>query len=378
MFIVGDASLNTLLHLKYHTTWTAKRGVHGGSKKKSGANGEDLNIPAPIGTVVWRLTSENGREFLADITGPESVLVARGGTGGAGNTRFVSSIQQEPVLSERGGTGEQVGLLLELKLLADVGLIGQPNAGKSTLLSHCSAARPKIAPYPFTTTDPVLGVVASRNNSFVMMEVPGLIEGAHKGAGLGLEFLRHAERARLFLHILDGQSDDPLGDWRRINGELLSFDVSLGKKPQLIVVNKLDIPEVREGVPFLKDQLESLDVPVFFISAATGEGVDALLGKTLEVLDSLPKEDLKQRPANVPSIEPKKEEPARVTRENGAYVIHAPRVERLVPRADLRDWRAMVQLWKELEKLGVVKTLEEMGVEPKDTVRLGDVELEWF
>ena len=378
VFIVGDPSLNTLLHLKYHTTWRASRGVHGGSKKKRGANGEDVKIPVPIGTVVWKLTDGDGKELVVDITGTEPVLVARCGSGGAGNSRFVSAVHQEPVLAEKGENGEASTLLLELKLLADVGLIGQPNAGKSTLLSQCSAARPRIAPYPFTTTDPVLGVVATRDKSFVMMEVPGLIEGAHRGAGLGHEFLRHAERARLLIHILDGLSDDPLGDWRLINRELLSFDISLGTKPQFIVVNKLDIPEVRERVPTLKAKLESQGVPMFLLSAATGEGVDALLSKTLEVLDSLPKEDLKVSQSRLPTSSPEKDEPFKVTRENGVYVVYAPRVERLVPLANLRDWRAMVQLWRELERLGVVKALEEIGVEPTDTVRLGDVELEWF
>ena len=379
VFIVGDPSLNTLLHVKYHSTWRGKRGVHGGGKKKRGANGENVKIPVPIGTLVWRVTDGDNREIMADITGTDPVLLARGGAGGMGNVRFVSAVHKEPVLAQKGEVGEDINVALELKLLADVGLIGQPNAGKSTLLSQCSAAKPKIAPYPFTTTDPVLGVIPTRDESFVMMEIPGLIEGAHEGAGLGHEFLRHAERARLLLHILDGTSDDPLGNWRLINRELISFDIALGKKPQFIVVNKLDMPEVKERVPILEEELGGQDMPVFFISAATGEGVDALLGKTLEALQSLPKEDLKISPPALPTvIAARSEEPFRVTQENGVYVIYAPRVERLVPMADLRDWRAMVQIWRELERVGASKALEEMGVEPGDTVRLGGVELEWF
>ena len=379
VFIVGDPSLNTLLHVKYHSTWRGKRGVHGGGKKKRGANGENVKIPVPIGTLVWRVTDGDNREIMADITGTDPVLLARGGAGGMGNVRFVSAVHKEPVLAQKGEVGEDINVALELKLLADVGLIGQPNAGKSTLLSQCSAAKPKIAPYPFTTTDPVLGVIPTRDESFVMMEIPGLIEGAHEGAGLGHEFLRHAERARLLLHILDGTSDDPLGNWRLINRELISFDIALGKKPQFIVVNKLDMPEVKERVPILEEELGGQDMPVFFISAATGEGVDALLGKTLEALQSLPKEDLKISPPALPTvIAARSEEQFRVTQENGVYVIYAPRVERLVPMADLRDWRAMVQIWRELERVGASKALEEMGVEPGDTVRLGGVELEWF
>ena len=378
VYIVGDPSLNTLLHLKYHSTWRAKRAAHGGSNKKRGSNGEDVSIPVPIGTVVWILTKDNVREALADISDTEPMLVARGGLGGFGNARFVTSTHQEPILAETGEEGEGTTLLLELKLLADVGIIGQPNAGKSTLLSVSSAAKPKIAPYPFTTTDPVLGVVSTRNKDFVMMEVPGLIEGAHKGIGLGHEFLRHAERARLLLHLLDGMSEDPLSDWRLINRELISFNIAIGKKPQFIVVNKIDIPEVAERVPALRKELEAQGVPVFFVSAATGEGVDILLGTALEMLDDLPKHDLKVRPEKPTTIRPRMKEAFRVTYENGVYLVYAPRVERLIPLANMKDWRVMVQLWRELQRVGAAKVLEDMGVQPGDTVRMGGVEMEWF
>ena len=378
VYIVGDPSLNTLLHLKYHSTWRARRAAHGGSNKKRGANGDDVSIPVPIGTVVWMLTKDNGREAIADISGTEPMLVARGGSGGFGNARFVTPTHQEPILAEKGEEGEATTLLLELKLLADVGIIGQPNAGKSTLLSVCSAAKPKIAPYPFTTTDPVLGVVSTRNRDFVMMEVPGLIEGAHKGIGLGHEFLRHVERARLLLHLVDGMSEDPLSDWRLINRELISFNIAIGKKPQFIVVNKIDIPEVAEREPALRKELEAQGVPVFFVSAATGEGVDALMGKALEMLDDLPKQDLKVRLEELTTIRPRMQEAFRVTYENGVYLVYAPRVERLIPLANLKDWRVMVQLWRELQRVGAAKVLEDMGVQPGDTVRMGGVEMEWF
>ena len=381
VLIVGDPSLNTLLHLKYHSTWRARRGTHGGGKNKKGAAAADVVITVPTGTVVWQLAEGDEREFVADVSGTDSVVVARGGRGGAGNAHFVSPVHQEPVLAEKGREGESATLFLELKLLADVGLIGQPNAGKSTLLSVCTAARPRIAPYPFTTTDPVLGVVATRDKSFVMMEVPGLIEGAHRGAGLGHEFLRHAERSRLFLHVLDGLSDDPLGDWHRINHELTSFSPSLSEKPQLIVINKIDIPEVRGRIPDVEKELSNIGIPVFSISAATGEGVDALLGMTLELVDERPVQPVQEIKVAPRRIRPKvtaAEEGFSVTVEKGVYVVHAPRVERLIPLADLRDSRAMMQVWKQLERLGVAKVLVEKGVQPGDTVRLGDVELEWF
>ena len=378
--IVGDPSLNTLLHLRYHSTWVGKRGVHGGSNKRRGADAEDIFIAVPLGTVVWKIVDGEQEEFFADISSTLPVLIARGGAGGNGNVRFVSSVQQEPMLAEKGERGEDASLQLELKLLADVGLIGQPNAGKSTLLSCCSAAKPKIAAYPFTTTSPQLGVVETRGSSFVMMEVPGLIEGAHTGAGLGHEFLRHAERARLLLHILDGTVEDPVAEWRRINLELENFNALLGKKPQIIVVNKLDIPEVKDRASTSKKELEALGAPVHFISAATGEGVDALLGKTLEMLKTVPKDALMfpQEPAGPTLGTQVAEAPFKISKQRDTYVVEAPRVERLLYQADLRDWRVMVQIWKELDRLGVVKALEEWGVQTGDTVRVGTVELEWY
>ena len=375
--VVGDPSLNTLLHLKYHSNWRAGRGVHGGGNKRRGSNGKDVKIPVPIGTLIRRITTGEDTELVADIADSKPVLVARGGSGGAGNVRFVSSVHQQPVLAEKGERGEEVTLLLELKLLADVGLIGLPNVGKSTLMSSCSAAKPKIAPYPFTTTDPVLGVVATRNNSFVIMEVPGLIEGAHRGAGLGHEFLRHAERCRLFLHILDGLSSDPVGDLHMLNKELSSFDPSLTNKVQIIVVNKVDVAEVRERAPTLRVQLEGEAVPVFFVSAATGEGVQGLMGSTLERLGNLPKKAIEAGQKELPRILVRREQTFRVSRENGVYVVYAAKLERLVPMDNFRDWRAIAQLWREMQRLGVAKALEEEGVQPGDTVRLGGIELEW-
>ena len=378
MYIVGDSSLNTLLHLKYHTTWRAARGAHGGGKKKSGASAEDVTIPVPLGTLVWRRGSDGQQELVEDIGDTEPVLVCRGGSGGAGNARFVSSVNQEPVLAQQGEAGEEAELLVELKLLADVGIVGRPNAGKSTLLARCSAAKPKIAAYPFTTTDPILGVVDTRNSSYVMMEVPGLIEGAHTGAGLGQEFLRHAERARLLVHLLDGLSEDPREDWRRTNHELASFDLSLGRKPQVVVVNKLDIPELRQRAPEIERQLSSEGIKLLFVSAATGEGVEAMLGKILEELNGLPRDAPKVGAPQLPGASTRKPGPINVSREGDAFVIRAAAVERMVPSANLRDWRVMIQIWKELDRAGVVKALEEMGVKPGDTVRLGGVDLEWY
>ena len=315
VFVIADPSLNTLLHLKYHSIWKAQRGKHGGGNKKRGADGEDVFVPVPIGTMIWKLLDGGEKQHIADLTDTTPVLVGRGGSGGMGNVRFVSSVNQEPILAEAGEKGEDYSLFLELKLLADVGIIGKPNAGKSTLLAMCSQAKPKIAAYPFTTIDPVLGVVATRDESFVMMEVPGLIKGAHKGSGLGHEFLRHTQRSRLLLHMLDGLSQDTVGDLHSINSELAMFDPSLGEKSQFTVVNKIDIPEVKARLPLLKRQLASPGKPLFFISAATGEGVTHLMGKTLEALHSFPQEIPKPALAEPPIIRPKVEEPFTVTWE---------------------------------------------------------------
>ena len=377
-YLVGDSSLNTLLHLKYHSTWLAGRGAHGGGKKKRGGNGAGVNIPVPMGTVVWHLGESGDKEFMADIVDQNPVLIARGGAGGAGNTRFVSSRHQEPVLAERGDNGQDINLFLELKLLADVGLVGAPNVGKSSLISRCSAARPQIAPYPFTTTEPVLGVVETRNRIFVIMEVPGLIEGAHTGTGLGHEFLRHTERSRLFWHVLDGLSTDPVADLHRINNELGSFDSSLSQKSQIIVVNKIDVPDARNKIQLLTAELQAQGVPVHFISAATGEGLEELLGTTLKMLDNLPKEELEVPERRRLLVQPKLKPTFRVTRQNGDYIVHAPTLERLVPMANMKDSRAVAHLWREMQKLGVAKALEAQGVQPGDTVKLGSVGLEWF
>ena len=380
VYLYGDPSLNSLLHLTYHSTWVAHRGTHGGGRQKKGAGGEDVMIPVPVGTVVWRVR-DGEREMLADVTSDHKVLVAAGGVGGQGNARFVSATHQEPLLAQTGERGQEVTLNLELKMVADVGLIGRPNAGKSTLLSRCSAARPKIAPYPFTTTDPVLGVVGDRYRTFTMMEVPGLIDGAHTGAGLGHQFLRHAERARLLVHLIDGMSEDPLEEWISINRELESFNADLGKVPQFMVVTKMDVTEVRDQSESVEQRLRAVGLRVFFVSAVTGQGISELVETVHEFLVSHPRLESAAALAPAPAPAALREGPTqsvRVTRQGSTFVIRAPEVERFLPMADLRDRRAMAQIWRELARAGVVKQLEEQGVGPGDTVLLGRVVLEWY
>ena len=384
-YLFGDSSINTLLHIKFNSTIYVVHGGHGKGKNRRGANGEDKQISVPMGTVVYRMNEEGEKEYLDDITSETPRLVAVGGRGGWGNTRFATPTNQEPVLAQRGEKGEKVVLFLELKLLADVGLLAKPNAGKSTLISMCSAAKAKVADYPFTTVEPVLGVVNLGNNDFVMMEVPGLLEGAHDGIGLGHEFLRHAERARLYVHMLDGLSEDPVEDYRMINQELEQFNPEMAAKPQLVVVNKLDVTEVREYQEVLTEQL--LDAigdkasSVHFISAATGEGVDTLLGNIISALAELPKEEIDA--SLLP--EPMHSRPQRSAgREavwrasNGVFVVESEMMERLTAMADTRDQRVLLQLWREMRKTSLADRLIDAGIEAGDTIRFGKVELTWF
>jgi len=391
IYLCGDPSLNTLLHLKFNSTTYAPRGSHGKGKDQRGGDGEDVIIKVPVGTEVSVLSGDGGKAFVVDITDTSLTVIAEGGRGGWGNTRYVSPTNQEPVLAQRGQRGEKVVLFLELKLLADVGLLARPNAGKSTLISRCSAAKPRVAEYPFTTVEPVLGVVNSHGEPFVMMEVPGLLEGAHRGVGLGHEFLRHAERARLYLHLLDGLSEDPVADWRMLNTELREFNTAMAARPQVVAVNKLDVTEVRERRETLRADLERAMAEdgdnspvqvvnsVFFISAVSGEGVDALLGQVVELLGNLPKEqpDAAKRIA-APAVLHRPRAAWSVRKENGVFVVESEELERMVAMANTKDPRVLLQVWREMSKRGMAQQMAESGIEPGDTIRIGIVEIEWF
>ena len=384
-YIVGDSSLNTLLHIKFNSTVYVVHGGHGGGKNRRGANGDDKTIPVPFGTIIYRMNTKGEKEFVDDITNENPRLVAVGGRGGWGNSRFASATNQQPVLAQRGEKGERVVLYLELKLLADVGLLAKPNAGKSTLISMCSAAKAKVADYPFTTVEPILGVVQVGRNDFVMMEVPGLLEGAHEGIGLGHEFLRHAERAKLYVHMLDGMSEDPVEDYLMINEELAQFNPEMSAKKQLVVVNKLDITEVRESREDLEFRLLKAigdkKYTVHFISAATGEGVDQLKGSIIKALEELPKEG----PDKNIEVEPMRFKPQRsasqesVWRDSrGVFVVESESMERLTAFANIKDQRVLLQLWREMRRSGLANSLIDAGIEAGDTIRFGDVEMTWF
>lgn len=392
-YIYGDPSYNTLLHLKFNSTMNGDSGAHGKGKEQRGKNGANLYVQVPLGTHIYSQDSDGNRTFLADVVDSTPHLVAEGGQGGWGNTRYVSSTNQEPVLAQRGERGEAKVLFLELKLLADVGLLARPNAGKSTLISRCSGAKPKIAAYPFTTVEPVLGAVSTHGKDFVMMEVPGLLEGAHRGVGLGHEFLRHAERARIYVHVIDGLAEDPVADLKMLNNELRLFSEALSSKRQIIAVNKIDVTEVREKQEeiefFLREALEvaeneegetsAEDVPIMFISAVTGEGVSELLGMLVEYL-SVDDEEVAD-PRITPDVVIKHFRPAAqemVYKQGDAYRIESEELERMASMVDLRDPRVILQLWREMTKKGLARQLADLGIEAGDTIRIGRYEVEWF
>ena len=389
-YLAGDSSYNTLLHIKFNSTVYCEAGKHGKGKNRRGGNGEDTIIPVPIGTVVWLLNRDGSREYVTDIRNTTRYLVGRGGRGGWGNARFATATNQEPVLAERGERGEGAVLFLELKLLADVGLLARPNAGKSTLISRCSAAKARVADYPFTTVEPVVGVVRAGGGDFVMMEIPGLLEGAHMGVGLGHQFLRHAERARLYIHLVDGLSEDPADDYRMVRDELLRFNPELAGKRQLVVVNKLDVTEVRESradiATGLKEAVAAANPgsanDVMFISAATGEGVDAMLIRIAAILGEMPKDEPASEEAGWESRPVRagrtQQAPESVRVEGGVYIIESDRLERLSALADTRDQRVLLQLWREMRRSGMAEKLINEGIEVGDTIRIGKAEVEWF
>ena len=374
VYLVVNPHLNTLVAFKRQRHFKAQRGGHGRGKNQTGRSGQDLVIEVPPGTVVR--DAKTG-EFIADLTEPgQKVLVARGGRGGRGNAAFATPTNQAPRIAERGEPGQERWLHLELKLIADVGIVGVPNAGKSTLLAAVSAARPKIADYPFTTLEPNLGVVAlDEATSFVMADIPGLIEGASRGAGLGHTFLRHIERTRLIIHLLDGASPDPLRDYEVINEELALFDEKLAAKPQLVVLNKIDLPQAQAVWPAVKEAMEARGQPVLCISALTGQGVRQMLGRVAEMLKALPRKEVALPEAKV--LRPREEEAFTIVREDGAWRVRGAKVERL---AAMTNWdldEAVQRFHRIMTRMGVTMALREAGVQIGDTVRIGKVELEW-
>ena len=377
--IMADSGVTDLRAFKQKRVYRAGDGRNGKGKKKHGKKGENLILTVPVGTVVSYKTQIGGHGFIADLEqSGQQVVMAKGGKGGLGNTHFTSSTNQAPQIAQEGEVGEENSIILEMRLIADVGIIGYPNVGKSTLLATVSAAKPKIAQYPFTTREPILGVADVGQRSFVLAEIPGLIDGAHLGRGLGHDFLRHIIRTKILIHLIDGSSASPAEDMIRVNWELSLFDSALAKKPQLVVVNKIDLPQVQARLGEIKDAFSSAGTTALFISAATGEGIPEIMAEIIKMLEqvSAEKEAGERIPSKVFHPQPRRIDIS-VHKEGNTFVVVAPGVERIVARTDVASSEVQRQLNRQLQRLGVSKALEKAGAKPGDRVRCGNLEWEW-
>lgn len=375
VYLVATRDVNTLIAFKHQLHFRAERGEHGGGKGKTGAQGNDIKIPVPLGTLAY--DDASGR-LLADLVQDgQEALVARAGRGGRGNMAFKSPINQAPRIAEKGEPGEVRWLRLELKLMADVGIVGVPNAGKSTLLSVISRARPKIADYPFTTLEPSLGVVTVDDRDFVAADIPGLIEGAHTGVGLGHQFLRHVERCRVLIHLLNGLSPDPLGDYEAINQELDLFNPALATKPQIVAFNKMDLPDVRARWPEIQAALRQRQVDVLPISAASGDQVETLLRRAVSLLDALPV--VEPAPADTAIFRPPvSEREFTIARDpDGAWRVQGVAIERAAAMTNWDYYEAIMRFQRILAALSITDALRDEGVHEGDIVRIGKTELTW-
>lgn len=368
--------INTLTPFQKRIHFKAESGKRGGGKNMSGAGGETIEVEVPPGTVVK--DAETGA-VIADLLRPDDrIVAAKGGRGGRGNQHFASASNQAPRIAEKGEPGQERWLILELKLIADVGLVGVPNAGKSTLLSVISNATPKIADYPFTTLEPNLGVVMYDDSDLVVADIPGLIEGAHLGVGLGHSFLRHVQRTRVLVHLLNGMSENPLADFSQINSELALFDERLAEKPQIVVFTKMDLPEAQACWPEIESALKARGIESMAISAATQENIRALIQRIFATVAALPEEAALSPTVSVPVYElPEEEVEFTITRETDGFRVKGRKIERAAAMTYWDEDAAILRFQNILETLGVSAALETAGVQVGDTVFIGDYELEW-
>lgn len=375
ILIQADEGLSTLMDFKYRRHFKGERGKHGQGKNMHGAGGKDIIIRVPVGTVV---KDDANDEVIADLTHHgQTVIVAKGGRGGKGNARFATAANKAPSIAENGEPGEERWILLELKLLADIGLVGYPNAGKSTLIANVSAAKPKIADYPFTTLVPNLGVVRLQNGeSFVLADIPGLIEGAHQGAGLGHRFLRHIERTRVLIFVLDAaQSEgrDVGEDYKILRDELEKFSPALARKPFLIAANKMDLPEAQQNIAALRDAFYD---QLFLISAATGQGTAELMKKAYGLLGSIPQEESIAGDEVV--LHKFEAEPAfTIEIIDGVYVVSGKRIERLLAMTNFSTDEGLERFQRIIAHMGLEDDLRQKGIQTGQTVRIKDLEFEY-
>ncbi len=369
-------TLNTLSAFRHQIKYVAEDGARGGRNNMSGRSAPDLTILVPPGTVVYE---EAGGELLGDLLQPgQRLLVCKGGRGGRGNQHFATSRNQAPRMGEKGEPPQERRLRLELKLIADVGIVGVPNAGKSSFLAAVTRATPKIAPYPFTTLEPNLGVATlDIETTLVLADIPGLIEGAHQGAGLGFEFLRHIQRTRVLIHLLDGLSSDPLADFTQINSEMALFDERLGQKPQIVAFNKIDLPEVQERWPQIKSELEGRGYQPISISAMAGTNLQAVLWRAVELLKEAPLPELE---VELPVYRPEeglKDFTIRRTEDGVNWQVSGPAIERAAAMTYWEYEGSVRRFQRLMGRIGLEDALRKAGVQNGDTVFIGDYELEW-
>ena len=380
VIFVGDESMGTLMDFRYKRMFKAGNGQDGGKRNCFGKDGESVVIKVPVGTVIRE--AESGK-IMADITkhGEEKILI-HGGKGGKGNQHFATPTRQAPRYAEPGRVAKEYDVILELKLIADVGLIGFPNVGKSTLLSMVTNANPKIANYHFTTLAPNLGVVEGRyGDSFVLADIPGLVEGASEGVGLGHAFLRHVERTKVFIHVVDAagvEGDDPVENVRKINQELEAYNPELMKRPQVIAANKTDIPGSEENVERLKEAYEKEGFEVFPISAATNKGLDELLTKVAEILKNYPEDIVFEEEYEEYDEVAVDQGPFTIEIEDEVYVVRGVGVEKMIGYTNIDTEKGFAFFQRYLKEKGIIEALEEKGIQEGDTVRIYDMEFEFW
>ncbi|MDL2280998.1 GTPase ObgE [Selenomonadales bacterium OttesenSCG-928-I06] len=379
VILVGDNSLNTLIDFRYKKNFKAKNGDGGQTSNMHGKGAENLYIKVPLGTVVKDI--ETG-QILGDITEDfQELVIAKGGRGGRGNARFVTSVKQAPTFAELGEPGEEFQIALELKLLADIGLVGYPSVGKSSILSVVSDAKPEIAAYHFTTLSPILGVVrVAEGFSFVLADIPGIIEGAHAGHGLGHEFLRHIERTKILIHVLDVsgmEGRDPIEDYHKITNELSLYNEKLATRVQIVAANKMDLPDAVENYEKVKTYLENLGLEVFPISAATGEGMTALINRAGELLKDY-KEEIPEQTDEIKVYTAEKEEDYEIIRgDDGAFEVKSKRIEKLIAMTNFANDEAVRRFQVIFRNSGIEEELKARGIQEGDTVRIAEMEFEF-
>lgn len=381
-----DEGLRTLMDFRYQKHFKAKRGDKGRNKSQHGANADSMIVRIPPGTI---LTDDDTGEVIGDLTRHgQQVVVARGGRGGRGNIRFATPNNPAPELAENGEEGEERYVTMELKVMADVGLVGFPSVGKSTLLSVVSAAQPKIGAYHFTTITPNLGMVeVGDGRNFVMADLPGLIEGAHEGVGLGHEFLRHVERTRVIIHVVDmagTEGRDPFEDWQKINDEIRLYNPVLIERPQIVAANKMDMPEAEEYLAAFKEKVKGIrpDIEVMPISSLTRQGIQELLYRTIDVLESIPDEPAIEEVTEVAErkvykFKAQNNNSFTITRDNEMYVVHSEKIEGLLKRMQMNSHDAILKLARTMRHMGVDEELRKRGATDGTIVRIGDFEFEF-